>query len=667
MSVTRVHEDPRVTKPYTEEQWAQVDALGRQVDEALHAADVRLTMGGEPTFVSIDDMEGGEWNFDALGPTKRLLANDLLGRMQERFAPGALLHYGQGKWYPGEPLPRWALSCYWRRDGQPIWRDPELIANERVTYGHDSTEARAFISTLAEKLRVEPDLAIPAYEDVWHYLLKERRLPLNVDPLQSRLDDPQERDRLARIFEQGLDRVVGYALPLQYDDSSPQPGWRSGPWRFRQEHMYLLPGDSSMGFRLPLDSLPWSAPEDRTPLHDLDPFAPRGPLPETPAPAAQPYVVSPHAAGPANGRQPAAASARRLHSGGEPYDFDQAMEALGEAKAAPAQTALLEAGQSAKQVVRTSLCVEAREGRLHVFLPPLRRVEEYLELVACVEQTAAELSLPVVIEGYLPPRDERLNHFRIAPDPGVIEVNVHPAHSWDELVANTTGVYEDARHSRLGADKFMVDGKHAGTGGGNHVVLGGSTPADSPFLRRPDLLRSLLAYWNNHPSLSYLFSGTFIGPTSQAPRVDEARHESLYELEIAFRQIPEQGECPPWLVDRVFRHLLTDLTGNTHRAEFCIDKLFSPDSAAGRLGLVEFRAFEMPPHPRMSLVQQLLLRALIARFWRQPYRQKLVRWGTVLHDRFLLPHFVSQDFCEVIDELRFAGYPFEHEWFAFAV
>ncbi|HVX64931.1 MAG TPA: transglutaminase family protein, partial [Pirellulales bacterium] len=663
MTVTRIHEDPRVTKPFTEEQWAEVDALGRRVDEELHAGDVRLTMGGEPTFVSIDDMEGGEWNFDALGPNKRLLANDLLGRMQERFAPGSLLHYGQGKWYPGEPLPRWALSCYWRRDGQPIWRDPALIASERVTYGHDSTEARAFVSTLAEKLRVEPDLAIPAYEDVWHYLLKERRLPVNVDPLQSRLDDPQERDRLARIFEQGLDRVVGYALPLQYDDSSPQAGWSSGPWFFRQEHMYLLPGDSPMGFRLPLDSLPWSAPGDRTAVHELDPFAPRGPLPETPAPAAQPYVVSPHAVSPANGRQPAVAAARRLHAAGEPYDFDLAMEALGETEASPAQTALLEQGQSAKQVVRTALCVEAREGRLHVFMPPLRRLEEYLELVACVEQTAAELSLPVVIEGYLPPRDERLNHFRIAPDPGVIEVNIHPAHSWDELVANTTGVYEDARHSRLGADKFMLDGKHAGTGGGNHVVLGGSTPADSPFLRRPDLLRSLLAYWNNHPSLSYLFSGTFIGPTSQAPRVDEARHESLYELEIAFQQIPEQGECPPWLVDRVFRHLLTDLTGNTHRAEFCIDKLFSPDSAAGRLGLVEFRAFEMPPHARMSLVQQLLLRALIARFWRQPYRQKLVRWGTILHDRFLLPHFVSQDFCEVIDELRFAGYPFEQEWF----
>jgi uncharacterized protein (DUF2126 family)/transglutaminase-like putative cysteine protease len=626
MSVTRLHEDPRVTRPYTEEQWRAIDALGRQVDDELRAGDVRLTMGGEPTFVAVDDRDGVEWNTLALGPGKRQVAGVLLRRLRDRFAPGGLLHFGQGKWYPGESLPRWGLGCYWRRDGVPVWEDPSLVADDTRDYGHGEAEARHFATELGRRLGVDPAGCLPAHEDVWYYLWRERRLPVNVDPLQSRLEDAEERERLARVFEQGLKRVAGYALPLR-GGRPGEPRWVSGTWFLRRERLYLIPGDAAMGYRLPLDSLPWTPEEDREPFYELDPTAPRGPLP------------------------PRADRSQQLHT-----------PAAG--PEARAGDSVGRAGQAVSGAVRTALCVEARQGRLHVFIPPLRLLEDYLDLVAAIENTAFALRLPVLVEGYAPPHDHRLKQFKLTPDPGVLEVNIHPADGWEELVENTTVLYEEARQARLCTEKFLLDGRHTGTGGGNHLVIGGATPADSPVLRRPDLLRSLLGYWHNHPSLSYLFSGMFIGPTTQAPRVDEARNDSLYELELAFRQIPKHGTCPPWFVDRAFRHLLVDVTGNTHRAEFCIDKLFSPDSSGGRLGLVELRAFEMPPHPRMSLVQQLLLRALIARFWQDPYVDRLARWGTELHDRFMLPHFVQQDFQDVLFDLGRAGSPFEEAWFA---
>jgi uncharacterized protein (DUF2126 family)/transglutaminase-like putative cysteine protease len=635
MSVTRIHEDPRVTKPYTEEAWQAVDALGRRIDDALRAGDVRLTMGGEPTFLSIDDRDGEEWNFLALGTGKRKLAGVLLRRLRDRFAPSGLLHFGQGKWYPGESLPRWALGCFWRRDGDPVWQDPALTADDERDYGFGELEAHRFAAELAARLGVSPDFLVPGYEDAWYYMWRERQLPVNVDPLKNRLDEAEERLRLARIFEQGLNKVVGYALPLRIGKDG-EARWVSGKWFLRRENLYLIPGDSPMGFRLPLDSLPWTAKEDREPFHELDPMAPRGPLPPWTEKSRRQLFRTTVTDG-----RGTPSLAERLRGERPPVN-----------------------GQSDSGAVRTSLCVEPRQGRLHVFLPPQQFLEDYLELVSAVEDTAAEVGVPVLIEGYTPPQDHRLNYFRLTPDPGVLEVNIHPADNWEELVDNTTILYEEARQSRLCTENFMIDGRHTGTGGGNHVVLGGRTPADSPMLRRPDLLRSLLGYWHNHPSLSYLFCGTFVGPTSQAPRVDEARNDSLYELELAFRQIPESGDHLPWTADRVFRHLLIDVSGNTHRAEFCIDKLYGPDASGDRLGLVELRAFEMPPHARMSLVQQLLLRGLIARFWKTPYVQKLARWGTELHDRFMLPHFIQQDFQDVLAEMRQAGFAFEDAWFA---
>lgn len=622
MRVERVWESPRITKPYSDSQWQAIIDLGQQVDAQLQQQDVRLTMGGEPTFIALDYPDDPEWHTEAMGPHKRQLATDLFHRLRHHYAPHGLVHFGQGKWYPGEQLPRWSLNCFWRRDGQPIWQDPSLYADENQTYPVDAQLAGRFLERLSERLGLAAGQSFPAYEDWMYYLWREQCLPSNVTPEDPRLQDEQERARLRRVFGQGLGAVVGHVLPLA---RHAEGYWISSPWFLRDLHCRLIPGDSPMGYRLPLDSQPWVAPNDYPYIQTPDPNQPFPTLPcgqdlRDPIHRPQPTTASP-----------------------EPEHL-----------------------KSAPHIVRTALCAEPREERLYLFMPPLEHLEDYLALVAAIESCAAELGCPVLLEGYEPPQDPRLVHFHITPDPGVIEVNIHPSNNWEELVERTEFLYEAARQSRLITEKFMLDGRHIGTGGGNHFVLGGATPADSPFLRRPDLLRSLISYWHNHPSLSYLFSGLFIGPTSQAPRIDEARNDSLYELEIAFQQIPAPGHhCPPWQIDRLLRNLLVDVTGNTHRAEFCIDKLYSPDSASGRLGLLELRAFEMPPHPQMSLAQQVLLRTLVAYFWAHPYHPpRLTRWGTCLHDRFLLPHCIEEDFQDVLRELNEAGYPLRHEWFA---
>ncbi len=619
MRVERIWEAPRVTKPYSEAQWQEINALGLRVDADLEAGDVRLTMGGEPTFVSVDDRDGAEWNTEAMGPDKRKLGLSLLHKLKDRYAAKGLLHLGQGKWYPGEPLPRWSLSCFWRKDGEPVWNDAALFAEEGADLGATDAQAAQFLRALATRLGLAEKFVFPAYEDTWYYLWRERQLPANVDPFDARLDDPLERERLRKLFQQGLDKVAGFVLPLKKENNS----WNTGSWFLRDERCYLIPGDSPLGLRLPLDALPWAVAADRQVVHAPDPFQKQQVLPRR-------SKIVPQVLTDKTTTTPA------------PAPF-----------------------QSAAWITRTAICAEPRNGVLHVFMPPAGALEDYLDLVAAVEATAAGLDLRLVVEGYEPPRDARLEALRITPDPGVLEANVQPVKSWQELVDNTSFLYEAARATRLTTEKFMVDGRHAGTGGGNHVVLGGPTAADSPFLRRPDLLASLVAYWHNHPSLSYLFSGMFIGPTSQHPRIDEARNDSVYELEIAFHELQKQTQIAPWLVDRLFRNLLIDATGNTHRAEFCIDKLYSPDGPTGRLGLVELRGFEMPPHARMSLTQQLLMRALVARFWSRPYRpRRLSRWGTELHDRFMLPYFVWQDFEDVIEEMRVSGCALQGEWFA---
>ncbi|MGI9405092.1 MAG: DUF2126 domain-containing protein, partial [Hyphomicrobiaceae bacterium] len=627
MSVTRLRETPRVTKPYTEQQWQDILTLGHDVDARLMAGDVRLTMGGEPTFVSVEDMEGEEWTNAAVGPAKRTFAEDLVRRLARRYATGGLMHFGQGKWYPGEQLPRWAFAVYWRRDGEPIWNDESLIEKEVPDKPADISHAGDFAAELCRQMGLPDDSALPAYEDAAHFALTEQNLPVGVDVRDNQLEDEAERARLIRTFDRGLGAPAGYVLPIQVWQSKDRGRrWVTERWQTRRDRLFLIPGDSPIGFRLPLGGLPYVSPVQYPHVQPRDPLSQREPLPS------RTNILE-----------------QRRSASLEPPSPDSAGagEIIGS--------------------VRTAMAIEPRDGRLCIFMPPVEDAEDYAALTGAIEDAARVSGTPVRIEGYEPPSDPRLNVIKVTPDPGVIEVNIHPANTWDEAVEVTASLYDEAHQCRLGTEKFMLDGRHTGTGGGNHIVVGGPSPADSPFLRRPDLLASIITYWQHHPSLSYLFSGLFIGPTSQAPRVDEARHEQLYELEIAMAQLPggeDRNAIPLWLVDRLFRNLLIDVTGNTHRAEICIDKLDAPDGPTGRLGLVEFRSFEMPPHARMSLAQQLLLRALIAMFWEQPYRHPLVRWGTGLHDRFMLPHFVWSDFCDVLDNLRGAGFAFDESWFA---
>ncbi len=596
--VKRLHEPPRVTKPYSESQWAAINRLGEEVDNQLHEAGVTLTMGGEPTFISIDDMESEQWNTAADGPEKRALAHDLFKRMVNAFSSGGFRHYGQGKWYPGEPLPRWQYACYWRKDGHNLWSNPSLLADINTRTHFTLKDSQRFSEHLTHQLGLDTSVLVTAYEDVLYHLWQEGNLPETPSPTDPELLHAMTRKSFLAKLERGLDTPVGFVIPLAFD--TVFDGWQSSIWSFKRQHCFLLPGDSPLGYRLPLSSL--GQPET---LLDRDPIDMQGELP----------------------------------------------------------TEGIQRGYVSDKSVLTALCIELRDGKLFVFMPPLSHFEHYAQLLNAIEAVANTLDMPIILEGYTPPFDSRVEKFAVTPDPGVIEVNIHPATHWKALVEQTHTLYNMARECRLGTEKFMLDGRHAGTGGGNHVTMGGPSPLLSPFLKRPDILRSFITYWQHHPGLSYLFSSLFIGPTSQAPRVDEARDETLYELEIAFSQIPDGEVASPWLVDRLLRHLLTDLTGNTHRAEFCIDKLYNPDSATGRLGIVEFRGFEMPPHARMSLMQMLLLRTLLMWFWKQPYKKKLVRWGTELHDRFMLPHYVKQDIAEVCDDLNNANFPVKLDWF----
>jgi uncharacterized protein (DUF2126 family)/transglutaminase-like putative cysteine protease len=603
--VWRANEEPRTTLPYTAAQIEGIQQLGEAVDERLRGAGLELTMGGEPTFVSADDMTSAQWTVAADGSEKRQLANCLARALADRYAKGGLVQRSEGKWYPGEPLPRWQIGLIWRSDGEQLWSDPDLLADP-----FDGTKSDQDAAASAERLgraitaefALPDDQLQPAFEDPLARLLREVSQPSGPRPTL----DPQRPDpRLVSDLDHAATEPAAWVLPLI--PSWFGEGWASPAWRTRRGRLVLVPGDSSAGSRLPLDALSWTDPE----YLGEDSYHSAGPSPTQKDDHLRAVVVDPHDA--------------------------------------PARTALV---------------VQARDGFVHVFLPPLEKLTKFLELVRLVDRAATHTDIAVILEGYGPPPDPRIKTLSITPDPGVIEVNVHPTSSWAEFSELTQTLHGIAREQRLASETFALDGRHSGTGGGNHLTLGGPEPRRSPLLQRPDLLVSMLTYWQHHPALSYLFSGRFVGPTSQAPRVDEGRPEALYELEIAFAELDALADTEhrPWAVDRALRHLLADITGNTHRAEFCIDKLYNPDSMRGRLGLLELRGFEMPPHPDMALVQALLVRALIARFAEERYSAPLVRWGAALHEKFLLPHFALADIAEVVADLRAHGIEFDLTW-----
>ena len=605
-TVTRIHEDPRVTLPYSDEAWRKIRDVGRSVDERLAAADVRLTVGGEPTFVSVDNQVDDEWTTAADGPHKRRLASDLAARLKGVWAPQGLIQRMQGRWYPGEPLPRWQIALYWRTDGRPLWTDDTLLADPWLDESTPVNDEAAYqvLEGIAHSFGLPLSQVRPAYEDPLARLAADVRKPEG-DPVESGPGGPGDLDpeTLARLDE-STTAPAAFVLPLHRRDDDL--GWASANWRLRRGRIVLIEGDSPAGLRLPLNSISWKPPRAS---FDVDPLTVGHELAE-PA-TSEAVVTDPETAPP------------------------------------------------------TAMVTEVRGGLLYIFVPPTEALEHFVDLIARIEAAAAKADCPVVVEGYGPPPDPRLTSMTITPDPGVIEVNVPPTASFAEQTQLLETLYEQARLARLSTESFDVDGTHGGTGGGNHITLGGVTPADSPLLRRPDLLVSLLTYWQRHPSLSYLFAGRFVGTTSQAPRVDEGRAEALYELEIAFAEIARLsagGAAKPWVPDRALRHLLTDITGNTHRAEFCIDKLYSPDSPRGRLGLLELRGFEMPPHLRMAMVQSLLVRSLVAWFWDEPLRAPLIRHGANLHGRYLLPHFLIHDIADVAADLRAHGIAFETSW-----
>ncbi len=618
MHIERLEHEPRPTRPYEEDVWDAMLDAGDRADAALRAAGLTMTMGGEPTFNGRDYPDAPEWNGEALGPHKTRVGRRFAAGLVAKLAPGGIVMERVGKHYPGESLPRWALDIIGRTDGAPIWHGKTLVETKGATPHH----AARFASALAKRLDLS-DYVVPAFEDPWRALQDEANLPAHLDPRVAALHDPEERRRLARLLDRGLGTEAGFVLPLTRFGGE----WLSDRWQFRRGNLYLIPGDGPMGLRLPLKSLGGGYVA-----------APAEAVTAEPDPRRKDVIAHEAAQ-----REKMSSMLQRLiasRRSGEPMSLLQAqgVDGLGAA-------------------IGTALCVEERDGAVRVFFPPLETADDFLALLAVVDETAQHLSMSVALEGYPPVSSPDLTKFCVTPDPGVLEVALPPVSSVREHAELVQTVFDVALHAGLHSEKYLLDGRMAGSGGGNHITFGGPEALQSPFLQRPDLLASLLTFLQHHPSLSYMFSGLFVGPTSEAPRIDEARHDALYEMEIALERAHDRAQpTPPWLTDMLFRHLLVDVAGNTHRAEVSIDKLYDPGTPYGRQGIVEMRAFEMPPHPRMITAQALLLRSLLASFADAPYKAPLVRWGQTLHDRYLLPTYLWRDFEDVLQFLDDRGF-----------
>ncbi|MEZ4487070.1 MAG: transglutaminase family protein [Cyanobacteriota/Melainabacteria group bacterium] len=631
-NVSVVGDETSPDRPYSDDTWRNILKVGDSVDTLLESTGTVLTSGGEPTFTAVDDdARQPEWFLAALGRSKRVKAACVLEHLYERFGEGPLPIFGTGKLYPGEDDPRWALTLLWRVDGEPIWLNKDLLdfkltSDEQGEVDADDTEsglakAREFLEALSEKLSIEPNI-IPGYEDPVHLVVAEENLPCEEElgdlANYCDLDDRDERKRLSKILDRGAGTPVGLALPL----TRLAGNWYSQGWKFKRDHMYLVPGRSPMGLRLPLHRIKSDIEADFV----RDPSVEAGALPKR-------------------------------------------SELLNNADEAEAAN-----GDEKSDLPVTALCIEPHGDSLGVFLPPLSAVDDYLALIEAVEEAAVISSVRIRIEGYPPPPDSRVRSLSLTPDPGVLEANMPVCESLRQYARALEFLADSTGRCGLGLEKYQLDGRTVGTGGGHHITLGGPSTLESPFIQHPHLLASMVRYFQNHPSLSFFFTGLFVGPHSQAPRIDEARQESLYELELALAQFPmpladqnldsNGSEDPqPWLTDRLLRNILVDVTGNTHRAEICIDKLYNPESQTGRLGLVELRAFEMPPHHQMAVVQMLLIRSLICRFLLSPYREKLIHWSDALHDKFMLPHFLLEDLLDVLRDLQDHGIELQAEWF----